>query len=165
MNPCFSHQTGKPSGKKATKHPVEQFVEKQRIRHTSCRETPPPLSNEFVRLHRGYKFLWISALLPVLWARVLRFNWVRAKDPCLKAHQNSTTVYNFSKLPMFSILHTVVTRASPPCSSTPFSQLVANVIVTSLRSITISPRLSLIHLFTKRPFLGILVQYIKQKIR
>ena len=43
-----------------------------------AKESPPPSSRKFTRVPWGYKFLWISAVLPVSWATVLRFNWVEA---------------------------------------------------------------------------------------
>ena len=91
--PCcelfFQPQSYKSPRKTAMRHLVEQQFRNGRVRHILCERTPTPSRNEFTRVHWGYKFLWISAVLPVLWATVLRFNSIGAKNLRSKAHQNS----------------------------------------------------------------------------
>ena len=77
-NHCFPHQSYKSSRKTAMRHPVEQLVVNRRVKQIFCKRNPPHSSNEFPHLHWGYNFLWISAVLPVLWETVPQFNWVKS---------------------------------------------------------------------------------------
>ena len=71
------------------RYPVEQFVGNQGIRHITCKRTQPQLSNDFVRSHRGYKILCISAVLPSREQRYYVLIELEPKAFCLKAHQIS----------------------------------------------------------------------------
>ena len=71
-------QSSKSLRKTATRHFIERSFRNQRVSHIFCKRTPPPSCHKVTCVHWGYKFLWISAVLPVSWATVLRFNCVRA---------------------------------------------------------------------------------------
>ena len=85
-NYCFHPSSIKQEPQKtATRQPVERSFRNQGVRHIFCKRPPPPSSHKLACVHWGYKFLWISAVLPVSWATVLRFNWVRTEDLRSKA--------------------------------------------------------------------------------
>ena len=80
----FSPQSNKSPTKTATRHTVERSFRNQRVRHIFCKRTPPLSSHKFNCVHWGYKFLWISAVLPVSWVTVLRLVELKPRTPVRK---------------------------------------------------------------------------------
>ena len=88
LSPLYFWELWKP----ATTQPVAQLVVRQMVRHIFCRKSLIPSINEFVHLHWGYKFFWISAVFPVSRATVVQFHWVRVWFFYLKTHENLTII-------------------------------------------------------------------------